>query len=136
MKRLLSVLLIIGILFSCAFAEGVDLSYLSFAQLLQMQQIINEEIVRRPEWKKTTVPVGVWTVGVDIPAGSYSISALDGESSHIGIKTGTGILDSTIILQTINSESSAIGKVDLQAGYVVTVEWNALVFSPALAIGF
>ena len=93
MKKILSILLVFSILISgFAFAEGIDLSALSFDELIQLREQIAKELTTRPEWKEVTVTQGVWEVGVDIPAGHWSISAANSASSKVIIGTA---LDST-----------------------------------------
>lgn len=75
MKKVLSLLLVLALLLPAfAVAEGVDLSALSFDQLVQLREQIARELTTRPEWKEVTVPQGVWEVGVDIPAGHWTIT--------------------------------------------------------------
>lgn len=57
-----------------AAASDVDLSNLSFAELLELQQKVNHALWSCDEWKEVDVPMGVWDVGKDIPAGRYELS--------------------------------------------------------------
>lgn len=76
MKKILVMILAVCLLIPIAAADdGFDLSSLSFEQLLDLKQKVTAEIVSRPEWKAVTVPAGEWIIGVDIPAGYYSMSA-------------------------------------------------------------
>lgn len=85
MKKLLALLLAMALLIPAACAEGIDLSALSFDQLVELRQQISKELTTRPEWKEVTVPVGVWKVGEDIPAGHWTITAADRGSPKIEI---------------------------------------------------
>ena len=77
MKKILSAVLVLMLLIPTAMAE-VDLSALSFDELVALRQQVNKEITTRPEWKEVTVPAGLWKVGEDIPAGKWTISAAPG----------------------------------------------------------
>lgn len=73
MKRvfvLVFALLMIGTLAS---AE-VDLSGMSFDELVALKDKINLAIWNCQEWQEVEVPSGVWRVGEDIPAGHWTIS--------------------------------------------------------------
>ena len=70
MKKLVAIILMICLFIPCAFAEEIDLSSLSFAELKALQQRVEAEMVKRPEWKGVAVPIGCWRIGTDIPAGS------------------------------------------------------------------
>ncbi len=72
MKKLLSILLFLCLFTSFSFAE-TDLSQLSYDNLLTLQKELVKEIMSRPEWKEVEVPAGQYTIGVDIPAGWYSV---------------------------------------------------------------
>jgi len=74
MKRFLVILVLVFLVVSSAAAEDIDLSGLSFDQLIQLQSRINMELMQRDEWQEVTVPIGVYLVGKDIPAGKWSVS--------------------------------------------------------------
>ncbi len=75
MKKLLCVLCIAALLCSCAFAEDIDLSGLSFQELEALRNRCLLEMMQRDEWQEVEVPAGVWEIGVDIPAGHWSFRA-------------------------------------------------------------
>ena len=86
MKKVLSLLLVLCLLLpALAVAESIDLSALSFDQLIQLREQITRELTSRPEWKEVTVPIGLWKVGEDIPAGHWTITAADRGESNIKI---------------------------------------------------
>ena len=73
MKRLISVLLLM-MMVSCACAEDIDLSGLSYAELVALKDRINLAMWESEEWQEVTVPDGIWEVGKDIPAGTWTVS--------------------------------------------------------------
>ncbi|MEG1472333.1 MAG: hypothetical protein RSC40_05530 [Clostridia bacterium] len=78
MKKLVSVLLIVLFLVpTFAFAE-VDLSGMSFDELVALKDQINKAIWESDTWQEVTVPQGVYVVGDDIPEGNWNIKATDG----------------------------------------------------------
>lgn len=133
MKKFLVMLLVVCLLIPIAAADdGIDLSALSFDQLLDLQQKVTAEIISRPEWKEVTVPSGTWTVGRDIPAGEYSISATK-TGGYLRIRDERGSL---LISNGIRNEEDRIGKVALKEGYTVEIERGSLIFAPAISLGF
>ena len=74
-------LTLVVILFSCCtLAEvNVDLSELSFEELIDLREAINLALWNTEEWQEVIVPKGVYEIGVDIPAGTWSITAYDGQ---------------------------------------------------------
>ena len=131
MKKLFSVILLVCMI--PVFASASDLKDLSFDELLALQKSVVAEIMSRPEWKEVTVPGGSWTVGVDIPEGAYCISA-GGKGGYVKIQRPGEIF--SIVSQGIRNETNKIGKIDLKAGDVVTVDSGSVVFSPAVGLGF
>lgn len=73
MKRLFALLLAALMLAGSAAADPVDLSGLSFDQLVALRDQLNLAIWNSKEWQEVTVPAGVWVIGKDIPAGHWSI---------------------------------------------------------------
>lgn len=57
-----------------AIADNViDLSGMSYKELVSLKDQINLAIWNSQEWQEVTVPMGVWIVGEDIPAGHWTI---------------------------------------------------------------
>lgn len=52
----------------------VDLSGMSFDELVALRDQLNLAIWNSAEWQEVTVPQGLWEVGKDIPAGHWTIS--------------------------------------------------------------
>lgn len=77
MKKLLAASALCLALCAPAIAE-VDLSGMSYAELVSLKDQINLAMWQCQEWQEVTVPQGVWVVGEDIPAGHWSVSPVDG----------------------------------------------------------
>ena len=81
MKRFAALLLVaILLLAGSAAANPIDLSGLSFEQLVALRDQLNLAIWNSQEWKEVTVPAGVWKVGEDIPAGHWSFRLAEDDS--------------------------------------------------------
>lgn len=76
MKRFVLIFLAAVLLAGCACAES-NLSSMSYDDLIALQKSVTAEIMTRPEWKEVKVPAGEWIIGEDIPAGYYSVTALE-----------------------------------------------------------
>lgn len=72
---LLSVIMLLSL--STVYAEGMDLSGLSFDELIALKDKINLAIWNSQEWQEVTVPQGEWVVGQDIPVGKWTIKCAD-----------------------------------------------------------
>jgi len=73
MKRLVSVVVCVLLLICSASAEELDLSAMTFDELVALREQLNLAIWESEEWQEVTVPAGVWKVGEDIPAGHWTI---------------------------------------------------------------
>ena len=83
MKKLFALLLIL-LLIPCAFAESIDLSGLSFEELAALRDRCQSEMMTRNEWQQVTVPQGLWQVGAQIPAGTWTVRCADrGRTSYL-----------------------------------------------------
>lgn len=83
MKRLLSALVLLAMV-SCACAENIDLTGLSYVELVVLKARINLAMWESEEWQEVTVPHGLWVVGKDIPAGTWTVKCADtGRKSYM-----------------------------------------------------
>jgi len=93
MKRIFSFILVLILVLSLAplaFAD-VDLSGMSYDELVDLKDQINLAIWNSAEWQEVEVPQGVWEVGADIPAGKWTIKALPSADTYL--KIGTSLQD-------------------------------------------
>ena len=89
MKKLFALLCIL-ILVPCMAMAEIDLSGMSYDELVALQERINLAIWNSKEWQEVTVPQGVWKVGEDIPEGHWTITAA---GNYTSIETGTALDD-------------------------------------------
>lgn len=75
---ILAIVLLLGLMITVSYSESIDLSTLSYEELSSLQERIIKEMISRPEYKEVIVPLGVYKVGEDIPAGKWTISGVDG----------------------------------------------------------
>ncbi len=73
MKRIIAVLLSVVLLSCCglAAAASIDLDALSDDEIINLAERLQAEFVNRKIEKTATLPDGSYTVGKDIPAGTY-----------------------------------------------------------------
>jgi len=73
MKKLIALILVVCMTASFAAAEDIDLSGLSFDQLVELKEKIILAMWNSHEWQEVKVPVGIYEVGKDIPAGKWTV---------------------------------------------------------------
>lgn len=106
MKKILSLILILALAVpALALADLPDISGLSFEELVQLRDQINLAMWNSQEWQEVVVPVGVWKIGEDIPAGKWTISAA---SNNAYVDTYIVYCD---VLEPSGLEGSARGSV-------------------------
>lgn len=94
MKRIFAAalaLILVLVLAPACYAD-VDLSGMTFDELVDLKDQINLAIWNSAEWQEVEVPQGVWTVGEDIPAGKWTIRCNSGY--YTGINIGTALNES------------------------------------------
>ena len=74
MKKVITLIVTILLFSQAALAADVNLQDMTTDDLIALRTAIVQELMDRGEIKSATVPAGEYTVGPDIPAGSYSIS--------------------------------------------------------------
>lgn len=130
MKKLIALILVaLSLIPMVAFAD-VDLSGISFDELVSLNGKILKEIVSRPEFKEVTVPTGSYKVGEDIPAGTYSLGLANGTfGSMIQVN---GFQDT----YSFTSTDQTVGKMILKDGDSVDISIGSVVFKPYVGLGF
>lgn len=83
MKRIIPLILVLLCFAGVASAEAIDLSGMSYEELVALKEQIDLAIWNSEEWQEVEVPKGVWVVGQDIPAGKWTISAADGVTASV-----------------------------------------------------
>ena len=107
-----------------------DMSALSYEELLSVQKSVTKEIISRPEWKEVKVPAGVWIIGQDIPAGSYSIMPENLVTLKFYENTETTYWDYYIL-----ESGEGLGKIELKEGMKIDLN-GSVVFAPPKGLGF
>lgn len=138
--RIISLLLVL--LFSTivfANAETIDLSTLSFDELVALRQQIDMAIMQSDEWKQVTVPVGTYIIGKDIPSGDYAVAYTGRVQSFLCIYPdiqSVGDYQCSSHLLSSMMGNTTIGKLCLTEGQVIVIEYGELVFSPYKGLDF
>lgn len=74
MKKLATLILILALILVPAARAEIDLSGMSFDELVDLQRQVTAAIMQTDEWQEVEVPAGYYEVGVDIPAGRWTIA--------------------------------------------------------------
>lgn len=107
MKKLLCILLAC-LCITPAFADDIDLSGMSYKELVRLKDRINLYMWMSDEWQEVKVPSGLWEIGVDIPAGHWTLTA-NPNATYVQIQYGD-------TLNSFGTEVSYSGKL-----YTVTL---------------
>lgn len=144
MKKVLSIACFVAILslLPFCFAESDTQAAIheffsdsSIEELVAFKNMIEFELEYRGysseknEPKEFDVPVGKYTIGIDIPAGIYTVSR------------GSGMFDSIVVIGNYESfypvsQNSPIGKLELVEGQTIEVQMGGVKFSEYTGIGF
>jgi len=146
MKRFVCLLFVLFLLPVVSFADLPDISGLSYDELVQLHDQINLAMWNSEKWQEVTVPIGVWTVGEDIPLGHWTISlSPDSSSQWASIKycdmlnaagTDAGnqfyckIYDYLDVGAASNDRYPQKIDIDLQPGTYIIIGHASVVFTP------
>ena len=139
MKKLAALIISLFLLCSVACAE-IDLSEYSYDDLTSLYFQVQRELMSRPEWKSVTVPMGSWVIGVDIPAGAYTLEMEDPDdcinvflwgAESQDFDTNGGIL----VNEILDEYNLVFGKIILKEGNVLEIN-GTVIMTPVKGLGF
>ena len=87
MRKVITICITLALVLSlapAAFAD-VDLSGMTFDELVALRDQIDLAIWNSQEWQEVEVPQGVWQVGADIPAGKWTIKPVAAGQTYVTI---------------------------------------------------
>ena len=144
MKKLVALVLALVLLCSTAIAAEIDLSGMSLAELLELQQRVTMAMWETEEWQEVEVPSGVYEVGKDIPAGHWTITPVDGGYTVVqwgkkldesGLDFGGGdayerkMLTSESYKYFAPSDTPSVSW-NLMEGSFITIDGASVIFTP------
>lgn len=138
MKKLLCAVLVLMALVCSASSEiiAVPLSGLSQDELIALRDQIHQELLDRGIEKEVLVPMGVYTVGTDIPAGTYTVKPVSMEGTLFELYADEAMTDALMSDYLSTYTGNYIGKVELKEGNVVVIENANLTFAPYQGLAF
>ena len=139
----LMILAIPTVAFATSGKLDIDLSKLSYDELVELKDQINLAIWNSEEWQEVEVPHGVWLVGTDIPEGKWTVTASDRCSLRFYIgkeldETGAALKPNNQWWRLKSSSRSSFDPADdiesitveLQKGTYVYIDEGSVIFTP------
>ena len=136
MKKILALTVALLLFVTSAYAAAPDLTNYSFEELLEIQRLLTAEIMSRDEWKEVAVPPGTYIVGIDIPAGTYSVEVRQAETVFRVYEQENGKKLISTALYSIYEDQKQIKKLVLEDGNIVEIISCTVHFSPYTGLGF
>lgn len=128
MKRIAVSILFILLMIPVFSLADVDLTGMSYDELLALREEILEEMMGREEFKSVLVPIGCYTVGEDIPEGYYALSLpTGGYMAMVTLNTYT--------LYTVGNGND-VGKLPLKNGDTLEIQVSGVEFTTYTGLGF
>ncbi|MBR3927755.1 MAG: hypothetical protein IKJ65_01985 [Clostridia bacterium] len=136
MKKIVALLLALMLCLGSfpAFAE-LDFSKFTNEELIYLRNQINKELLERGVEKEVVVPMGRYIVGIDIPAGTYTVRPYTSYGTfhlYVDEKAKYPFIGEVMAVR----DNEYIGKVIFENGNVVELEGTSFVFSPYQGLGF
>lgn len=132
---LFSLVLVMMFLIPFAARAQMDLSLYSLEELIALRTQITEEIITRTDEKASFfVPIGRYTIGEDIPSGTYTLRYKGGVSASVVVYSREG---KTLKFHMLSSGSgNTVGKMELLEGQSIEIGGGGLEFSPYRGLSF
>jgi len=130
--RLLSLALALMLVFPVAAFAELNLADYSLEDLIALKTQIQAEITTRTAGSRLVrVPMGTYTVGVDIPAGTYTLTGASDVAMIVLYSAEGKITESHRV-----DYQDTVGKINLLDGQIVEVTFGDIVFSTYKGLGF
>ncbi|MBR4249934.1 MAG: hypothetical protein IKQ24_07270 [Verrucomicrobia bacterium] len=100
MKKLAALILLLCLLGSTALADfdfsSFDFDALTISEMVILRERLITEIMKREDFQEVLVPQGLYEIGVDIPAGKWTVRCLDAgredtQLAECDIRWGSGM---------------------------------------------
>ena len=130
MKKLVCALLALCLLPVIAFAD-FDLSAMSVDELAALNKAVVMELMSREDFKEVPVPPGEYTIGEDIPEGTYSVKVANDDYAMIEIYKNGTLNDAYTVLA-----GTPVGKIVLVKGQTISISFFSVIFMPYAGLGF
>jgi|GEM_PF-1913208 len=138
MKKIITFILALIVCATSAVAE-FDLTGMTLEELIQLQQQVQLAMWVTDDWQEVEVPVGIYEIGVDIPAGKWTMTSTDISSLTYGKRTNEFFtdVDDLIEYESFYSSDESITW-NLVEGTFLQISSNPFVFTPYTApkLGF
>lgn len=135
MRRLFALVLVFLMMFcSVATAESIDLTALTFEELIALRQEIDMLLFASDEYKDVPVPAGDYVIGEDIPAGTYSLDS-DGYAMISVYADASKDLMGMDACHSVGG-GETVGKIELKDGQVIEIQMGSIIFKTYTGLGF
>lgn len=84
---------------------------MTLSELVKLSEQITMAMWKTEEWQEVTVPAGLYQVGVEIPAGKWTITATP-QTYSATVKIGTQLEDNGLDINWLYSESNNLYGID------------------------
>lgn len=111
---------------------SIQTADIPYENLLHIRNQLDEEIRARGDWTGIEIPAGRWIVGEDIPAGFYSVTAVNGKYTSFDLVAPDVYHSHTYY--TVE-ENGVVGKVELKDGMTLEIP-RPLLFAAPKSLGF
>lgn len=136
MRRLFALVLVSILMFcSVATAESIDLTSLSFEELIALRQEIDLLLFASDEYKNVPVPAGDYVIGEDIPAGVYTLECDGGYAMITVYSNASKDLMSMGACHSVGG-GETVGKIELKEGQIIEIEMGTITFKTYTGLGF
>lgn len=127
MKKLIVLFITCFFILSTCSALAVDLSSMSFSELLELQEEVSKALWASDEFQEVTVPVGLYEVGKEIPAGKWTLKKASDEFTYFRLanKFSNGDIHDFAFYSDLEEESTIVAV----EGQYIQISEHPVIFS-------
>ena len=111
--------------------EKVDLSGLSLEELQALQSQVNQALWECDGWQEVEVPVGVYKVGEDIPAGRWTVSRAYDKYTYL--RVGNAYDNGEVHSYTFTEDLETDSNITVDDGQYIEISHYPVIFTPYVA---
>lgn len=133
MKKFIVAIAFLLVLVSAISASAdYDLSGMSYEELLNLVSQAQREMMTRSEYQEVTVPMGIYKIGEEIPAGKWQITKAN-DNSYVYVNIGSQLADNMLELKgfsyvKLDSDTPSMD-FTLPEGMYIWIEKGPVIFS-------
>lgn len=133
MKKIVAIIVAMAMIFPVfALAEVPDISGLTKEEMIELDQALHAKLGELDDFESITLSHGEWTVGKEIPEGTYKVSSLS-DTHSVSLYIDGASHDGFVYIESAPDKAPFV-LVTLVSGTIFRIAVDDLQFTPVTAL--